>query len=77
MSCLYEDPNWSQNDLEKPLRDLQNQVTKNKFVASFAPEKLKYYAKELWQRYQEGYSVSFTDLWGLIIEALLHNEVLY
>ncbi|KAM3853925.1 cytosolic phospholipase A2 epsilon-like [Vipera latastei] len=74
MSCLYEDPNWSQNDLEKPLRDLQNQVTKNKFVASFAPEKLKYYAKELWQRYQEGYSVSFTDLWGLIIEALLRNE---
>uniref|UniRef100_A0A670Y6N5 PLA2c domain-containing protein n=1 Tax=Pseudonaja textilis TaxID=8673 RepID=A0A670Y6N5_PSETE len=74
MSRLYQDPNWSQNDLEKPLRDVQKHVTKNMFVASFAPEKLKYYAKELWQRYQEGYSVSFTDLWGLIIEALLHSE---
>ncbi|XP_070787398.1 cytosolic phospholipase A2 epsilon-like [Pituophis catenifer annectens] len=74
MSRLYQDPNWSQNDLEKPLRSVQNHVTKNKFLASFAPEKLKYYAKELWQRYQEGYSVSFTDLWGLIIEAMLHSE---
>ncbi|ETE57716.1 Cytosolic phospholipase A2 epsilon, partial [Ophiophagus hannah] len=74
MSCLYQDPNWSQNDLEKPLRDVQKHMTKNRFVATFAPEKLKYYAKELWQRYQEGYSVSFTDLWGLIIESLLHSE---
>ncbi|XP_063145973.1 cytosolic phospholipase A2 epsilon-like [Candoia aspera] len=74
MSHLYEDPNWSQNDLERPLRDVQKHVEKNKFLASFAPEKLKYYEKDLWKRHQEGHSVSFTDLWGLIIEAMLHDE---
>ncbi|KAM6459317.1 cytosolic phospholipase A2 epsilon-like [Liasis olivaceus] len=74
MSHLYEDPNWSQNDLERPLRSMQKHVKKNKFFASFAAEKLKYYAKELWKRHQEGHCVSFTDLWGLIIEAMLRNE---
>ncbi|XP_062973769.1 cytosolic phospholipase A2 epsilon-like [Elgaria multicarinata webbii] len=73
MSNLYDDPNWSHNDLEEPIINAQKHLKKNKFLTSFAPERLKYYAKELWQRYQEGHSISFTDLWGLIIEAMLRD----
>ncbi|KAJ6667278.1 hypothetical protein lerEdw1_017256 [Lerista edwardsae] len=73
MSHLYNDPNWSHNDLEEQLVHIQKHVKKNKFLASFALERLKYYAKELWQRTQEGHRISFTDLWGLIIEAMLHD----
>ncbi|KAH0620635.1 hypothetical protein JD844_021298 [Phrynosoma platyrhinos] len=71
MSRLYEDPNWSCRNLEEALSDVHKQVRKNKFFASFAPERLKYYAKELWQRHQEGHNISFTDLWGLLIESML------
>ncbi|XP_066471465.1 cytosolic phospholipase A2 epsilon-like [Tiliqua scincoides] len=71
MSHLYDDPNWSQKDLEEQLVHVQKHVRKNKFLASFALERLTYYAKELWQRTQEGHRISFTDLWGLIIEAML------
>ncbi|XP_042315988.1 cytosolic phospholipase A2 epsilon-like [Sceloporus undulatus] len=73
MSHLYEDPNWSCRNLEGALSDIHKQVRKNKFLASFAPERLKYYAKELWQRHQEGHSISFTDLWGLLIESMLRD----
>nr|XP_020649361.1 cytosolic phospholipase A2 epsilon-like [Pogona vitticeps] len=73
LSKLYEDPNWSCNDLEGLLTDVHKQVRKNKFLASFSPERLKYYVEELWQRYQEGHSISFTDLWGLIIESMLRD----
>lgn len=75
MSKLYDDANWSKNNLEEVITDARKHVKKNKFLASFAPERLKYYLKELKQRRQEGYSVSFTDLWGLIIEAMLRDEV--
>uniref|UniRef100_A0A8D0BVN6 PLA2c domain-containing protein n=1 Tax=Salvator merianae TaxID=96440 RepID=A0A8D0BVN6_SALMN len=73
ISQLYDDPNWSHSDLERPIIHAQKHLEKNKFLASFAPEQLKYYAKELWKRHQEGHTVSFTDLWGLIIEAMLRD----
>ncbi|XP_028579530.2 cytosolic phospholipase A2 epsilon-like [Podarcis muralis] len=75
MANLYDDPNWSHKNLEEPLVEVQKQLKKNKFLASFSPERLAYYSKELWQRYQEGHHISFTDLWGLIIEAMLHDTV--
>uniref|UniRef100_A0A8C6YSL3 Phospholipase A2 n=1 Tax=Nothoprocta perdicaria TaxID=30464 RepID=A0A8C6YSL3_NOTPE len=74
MSSLYEDPDWSHKDLEEILTDVRKQVLKNKFLTCFAPHRLKYYLKELYQRKQDGYRVCFTDLWGLIIEAMLHDE---
>nr|XP_060616827.1 cytosolic phospholipase A2 epsilon-like [Anolis sagrei ordinatus] len=73
MSHLYEDPYWSCKNLEEVLSDVHKQVRKNKFLASFSPERLKYYAKDLWQRHQEGHSISFTDLWGLLIESMLRD----
>ncbi|KAJ7413476.1 phospholipase A2 group IVE [Willisornis vidua] len=74
MSNLYEDPDWSQKDLKEKLSDARKHVLKNKFVACFAPDRLKYYLKELSQRKQEGHQLCFTDLWGLIIEAMFHEK---
>uniref|UniRef100_A0A803TM39 PLA2c domain-containing protein n=1 Tax=Anolis carolinensis TaxID=28377 RepID=A0A803TM39_ANOCA len=73
MSHLYEDPYWSCKNLEETLSDVHKQVRKNKFFACFSPERLEYYAKDLWQRQQEGHSISFTDLWGLLIESMLRD----
>lgn len=76
MSNLYEDPDWSQKDMEASVSDARKHVIKNKFLACFSVDRLKYYVKELHQRKQEGHKISFTDLWGLIIEAMLHDGVL-
>lgn len=75
MSNLYEDPDWSQKDLKETLKDVRKHVLKNKFFTCFAPDRLKYYLKELCQRKQEGHQICFTDLWGLIIETMLHEKV--
>lgn len=75
MSNLYEDPYWSQKDLKETLNDARKHVLKNKFVTCFAPDRLKYYLEELYQRKQEGHQLCFTDLWGLIIETMLHDKV--
>lgn len=75
MSNLYEDPDWSQKDLKETLKDVRKHVLKNKFLSCFAPDRLKYYLKELCQREQEGHQICFTDLWGLIIETMLHEKV--
>ncbi|KAM9653100.1 cytosolic phospholipase A2 epsilon-like [Morphnus guianensis] len=74
MSNLYEDPDWSQKDLKETLKDARKHVLKNKFFTCFAPDRLKYYLKELCQRKQEGHQICFTDLWGLIIETMLHEK---
>ncbi|NWH17568.1 PA24E phospholipase, partial [Grus americana] len=74
MSNLYEDPDWSQKDLKETLKDARKHVLKNKFFTCFAPDRLKYYLEELCQRQQEGHQICFTDLWGLIIENMLHEK---
>ncbi|NWI70173.1 PA24E phospholipase, partial [Todus mexicanus] len=74
MSNLYEDPDWSQKDLKETLKDVRKHVLKNKFFTCFAPDRLKYYLKELYQREKEGHQICFTDLWGLIIETMLHEK---
>ncbi|NXP54755.1 PA24E phospholipase, partial [Heliornis fulica] len=74
MSNLYEDPDWSQKDLKETLKDARKHVLKNKFFTCFAPDRLKYYLKELCQRQHEGHQLCFTDLWGLIIENMLHEK---
>lgn len=49
-------------------------VTKNK-ASAFSQEALKHYDTELKRRAQEGHSISFTDVWSLIIDRMFHDEV--
>ncbi|CAI5763935.1 cytosolic phospholipase A2 epsilon-like [Podarcis lilfordi] len=73
MGNLYEDADWSQKYLEEAILKARKQVTKSK-LNSFSMDKLKYYYNELKQRSEEGHNTSFIDLWGLVIESMLHDE---
>ncbi|NXX16055.1 PA24E phospholipase, partial [Podargus strigoides] len=73
MAKLYEDPNWSQKDLGGPVDDIRKHVIKSK-LHCFSSDCMKYYEKELCERKQEGHKLSFTDLWGLFIYCMLHDQ---
>ncbi|NXP29667.1 PA24E phospholipase, partial [Scytalopus superciliaris] len=73
MSKLYEDVNWSQKDLRGPISDIRKHVIKSK-LHCFSLDHMKYYENELCERKQEGHKLSFTDLWGLFIDRMLHYE---
>ncbi|XP_009693917.1 PREDICTED: cytosolic phospholipase A2 epsilon-like [Cariama cristata] len=73
MAKLYEDANWSQKDLRGPIGDIRKHVIKSK-LHCFSLDRMKYYEKELCERKQEGHKLSFTDLWGLFIDCMLHQQ---
>ncbi|XP_057344708.1 cytosolic phospholipase A2 epsilon isoform X4 [Manis pentadactyla] len=73
MANLYRDPNWSSKDLEPAVFEARRHVVKDKMPALF-PDQLFKFQEELQQRSQEGYKVTFTDFWGLLIEACLGDE---
>lgn len=54
--------------------EARRHVVKDKIPALF-PDQLLKFQEELQQRRQEGYKVTFTDFWGLLIEACLGDEV--
>nr|XP_058149971.1 cytosolic phospholipase A2 beta isoform X3 [Dasypus novemcinctus] len=72
LANLYEDPDWSQKDLEGPTELLKTQVTKSK-LGVLAPSQLRRYRQELAERAHQGHPACFTNLWALINEALLHD----
>ncbi|NXN49124.1 PA24E phospholipase, partial [Rynchops niger] len=73
MAKLYEDTNWSQKDLGEPVGDIREHVIKSK-LHCFSLDHMKYYEKELCERKREGHKLSFTDLWGLFIDCMLHHQ---
>ncbi|KFR07228.1 Cytosolic phospholipase A2 delta, partial [Nipponia nippon] len=73
MAKLYEDANWSQKDLRGPIGDIRKHVITSK-LHCFSLDHMKYYEKELCKRKQEGHKLSFTDLWGLFIDCMLHHQ---
>lgn len=74
LSTLYRDPDWSQKDLQDAIRRAQGAVSSSK-AGAFSPERLKYYFQELNAMEISGRNVSFTDLWGLIVEYFLQQKV--
>ncbi|XP_072283877.1 cytosolic phospholipase A2 epsilon-like isoform X2 [Pyxicephalus adspersus] len=74
MSKLYEDANWSQKDLSETVKDARRKVTKSK-LSSFSFDKLAFFKAELNKREEIGYKTSFTDLWGLVIESMMYDNV--
>ncbi|KAJ7413479.1 cytosolic phospholipase A2 epsilon-like protein [Willisornis vidua] len=73
MANLYEDANWSQKYLEDAIKEARKQVTKSK-ISCFSLDCLKYYYNDLMERTKEGHNTSFIDLWGLVIESMLHDK---
>ncbi|NWU70619.1 PA24E phospholipase, partial [Pterocles burchelli] len=73
MANLYEDAKWSQKHLEDAIKEARKQVTKSK-ICCFSLDCLKYYYNDLMERTKEGHNTSFIDLWGLVIESMLHDK---
>ncbi|XP_074088146.1 cytosolic phospholipase A2 delta [Macrotis lagotis] len=74
LASLYENPDWSQQDLEKPISHAREHMAKSK-LAAFSLGHMKGYQQELKRRTEEGYPPSFVDLWSLVLEFLLHGQV--
>ncbi|XP_043929441.1 cytosolic phospholipase A2 zeta-like [Protopterus annectens] len=73
MSNLYENPKWSQENLQTAIHRAQDQVCHSK-MGFFSAERLNYYSREIKKRTARGQTVSFSDIWGLIIEYLIHGK---
>ncbi|XP_057578411.1 cytosolic phospholipase A2 delta isoform X2 [Hippopotamus amphibius kiboko] len=75
MAHLYGDPEWSQRDLKGAIRHAREHMVKSKLEA-FSPERLASYHQELEQRAEQGHPTTFVDLWGLVLEFMLHGQVM-
>ncbi|KAH0620646.1 hypothetical protein JD844_021312 [Phrynosoma platyrhinos] len=73
MSMLYQDSEWSCKDLSGAIISARDKISSSK-VAAFSSERLKYYFQELNAMENAGRKVSFTDLWGLIVEYFLQQK---
>lgn len=74
MSTLYQEANWSQQDINKIISAAKEQMSKSVFSA-FSHEKLQYYREEMAEKRNEGYIVSLIDMAGLILEHLVFGKV--
>ncbi|XP_068961921.1 cytosolic phospholipase A2 delta [Petaurus breviceps papuanus] len=74
LASLYEEPDWSQKDLEKPISHAREHMTKSK-LGAFSLRQMRGYQQELRRRAEEGRPPSFVDLWALVLEYLLHGKV--
>ncbi|XP_024423074.2 cytosolic phospholipase A2 delta [Desmodus rotundus] len=75
MAQLYGDPEWSQTDLEGPIQHAREHLAKSKLEA-FSPERLTSYRRELELRAEQGLPTTFIDLWALVLECMLHSQVM-
>ncbi|XP_076599459.1 cytosolic phospholipase A2 zeta-like [Chaetodon auriga] len=73
MSTLYQEANWSQEDMDSVISAAKKQMTKSA-LSAFSPEKLQYYLDEKIKRRNEGYIVSPIDTAGLVLEHLVFGR---
>ncbi|XP_054456785.1 cytosolic phospholipase A2 epsilon [Anoplopoma fimbria] len=73
MSTLYQEANWSQEDIDGIISANKEQMTKS-ILSVFSPDKLQYYREEIAKKEQEGYIVSLIDMMGLIFEHLVFGK---
>lgn len=74
MSSLYQDANWSQEDMDSIISATETQMTKS-ILSAFSPEKMQYYSEEIAEKEQDGYIVSLIDMMGLIAEHIVFGKV--
>ncbi|CAH6788031.1 Pla2g4d [Phodopus roborovskii] len=74
MAHLYQDPEWSQKDLNGPISHAREHVAKSLW-REFSPEHLASYHQALKLRAEQGHTTTLADLWGLVLESKLHGQV--
>ncbi|XP_048047221.1 cytosolic phospholipase A2 delta isoform X2 [Megalobrama amblycephala] len=73
MAYLYNDANWSNNDLNGVMESVKKEISKSVF-SIFSPEQLHHYKEKMEERAKEGHLVSLVDMWGLAIEYLIQGK---
>ncbi|XP_070833985.1 cytosolic phospholipase A2 delta [Chaetodon trifascialis] len=73
MSTLYQEANWSQQDINSVISAAKEQMTKSA-LSAFSLEKLQYYNEEMTKKGNEGYIVSLIDMAGLVLEHLVFGR---
>lgn len=74
LSTLYQDDNWSQQDLDSIISAAKEQMTKSA-LTMFAPEKLQYYSEEMGKKGRDGYIVTLIDMAALMLEHVVFGRV--
>ncbi len=74
MASLYNDANWSNNDLNVVLESVKKEISKSVF-SIFSIEQLGHYKEKMEEREKEGHLVSLVDMWGMAIEYLIQGKV--
>ncbi|KAK9959808.1 hypothetical protein ABG768_009909 [Culter alburnus] len=73
MAYLYNDANWSNNDLNGVMESVKKEISKSVF-SIFSLEQLRHYKKKMEERAKEGHLVSLVDMWGMAIEYLIQGK---
>lgn len=73
MSTLYQEADWSQQDMDNIISEAKEQMTKS-VLSAFSFEKLQYYCEEVAEKENQGYTVSLVDMGGLILEHLVFGK---
>ncbi|XP_056292174.1 cytosolic phospholipase A2 zeta [Pseudoliparis swirei] len=73
MSTLYQEDNWSHEDMDSVISAKKERMTKS-ILSVFSPEKLLYYKDEIAEKEQDGYMVSLIDMLGLVFEQLVFGK---
>ncbi|XP_076022603.1 cytosolic phospholipase A2 zeta isoform X2 [Genypterus blacodes] len=73
MSALYQNANWSHQDMNEIISALEKGLTSNKW-SYVSPKRLNYYNKEMKEKENEGHLVSLVDMWGLLLEQFIFGK---
>ncbi|KAM9345083.1 cytosolic phospholipase A2 zeta-like [Symphorus nematophorus] len=73
MSALYQEANWSQQDMDSFISASKEQMTES-FLSAFSPGKLQDYREEMAEKEKEGHIVTLIDMWGLMLEELVFGK---
>ncbi|XP_068424162.1 cytosolic phospholipase A2 zeta-like [Clinocottus analis] len=73
MSTLYQEDNWSHQDMDSVISAKKKEMTKS-IMSVFSPEEVQYYREEMAEKEQAGYIVSLIDMLGLIVEQLVFGK---
>jgi len=74
MASLYNDANWSNNDLNGAMESVKKEISKGVFSV-YSIEQLRHYKEKMEERAKEGRHVSIVDMFGLSIEYLIQGKV--
>ncbi|XP_068597164.1 cytosolic phospholipase A2 zeta isoform X2 [Brachionichthys hirsutus] len=73
LATLYQEADWSQEDINEIISAAKEQMTKS-VLSAFSVEKFDYYNEEITKKENDGYLVSFIDMAGLILEHLVFGK---